>query len=137
MNNIRQVTNFTSEVVSAPQETISVYIGNKEYINVIYYVLSIQALTDLSNTSINKLGYVCEPKGIDYPIIITAGGQTKTFYLDKTGIFEVMPETFLDANDQNAEEIDCIPEITEIKVPKGISGEKPIKFKLDYTYEIN
>ena len=137
MNNIKQVTNFSSEVTSATQETLSVYIGNKEYINVDYYVLPVSVLTGSSNIPINKLGYICEPRGMNYPIVIEAGGQTETFYLGKTGMFEVMPETFLDANDESAEQIDCIPKITKIKVPKGTSEEAPIKFKMDYMFSIN
>ena len=137
MNNIRQVTNFSQEVTSASQETIPIYIGNRETVNVDYYILPISILTGSSNTPINKLGYVCEPRGIDYPIIITAGGQRKFFYLGKTGMFELMPETFLDINNEEAEEIDCIPQITEIEIPKSIPGDTPIKFKLDYSFTIN
>ena len=62
MNNIRQVTNFSSEVTSATQEAISVYIGNKEYVTVDYYVLPISILTGSSNIPINKLGYICETR---------------------------------------------------------------------------
>lgn len=137
MNNTRQVTNFSSEVISAAQESISIYIGNKEYITVEYYILPVSILTGSSNTPINKLGYICEPRGMDYPILITAGGERKTFYLGKTGIFELMPETFLDINDEEAEEIKCIPQITEIGVPKGIAGDAPIKFKFDYAFTVN
>ena len=137
MNNIRQVTNFSTEVTSATQESLRIYRGNKEYITVDYYVLPLSLLTGSSNTPINKLGYVCEPKGIDYPIVITTGEQARFIYLGKTGMFETMPETFLDINDETAEEIECIPRITEIKVPKGIPGENNIKFKLDYAFAIN
>jgi len=137
MNNTKQVTNFTPEVTSAMQETISVYIGNKEYVNVDYYILPISILTGSASTPINKLGYICEPRGIDYPIAITAGSERKLIYIGKTGMFEIMPETFLDANDEEAEEIDCIPQITEIEVPKGIPGDVPIKFKLDYSFSTN
>ena len=137
MNDIRQVTNFSPEVTSASQRTIAVYVGNEEYINVDYYILPVSILTGSSNTPINKLGYVCEPKGIDYPIIITTAGVQRTIYLGKTGMFETMPETFLDINNEEAEELKCIPAITQVEVPKGISGEEPIKFKLDYTFTIN
>lgn len=137
MNNICQVTNFSSKVTSATTEVISVYIGNKEYVNVEYYVLPASILTDSLNTPINKLGYICEPKGIDYPIILTANRKISTIYLGKTGMFETMPETFSDINDKDNKEIDCIPEITEIKIPKGIAGDIPIKFKLDYVFSIN
>ena len=134
MNNIKQVTNFSPEVTSAALETIAVYIGNTRYVNVDYYVLPVSILTDSSNTPINKLGYVCEPKGIDYPIVITTNGVDRIIYLGKDGMFETTPETFLDINDTKAVKLNCTPEITKVKVPKSISGEEPIKFKLDYTY---
>lgn len=134
MNNIKQVTNFSPEVTSAALETIAVYIGNTRYVNVDYYVLPVSILTDSSNTPINKLGYICEPKGIDYPIVITTDGVDRIIYLGKGGMYETTPETFLDINDVNATELNCTPEITKVKVPKGISGEEDIKFKLDYTY---
>ena len=38
---------------------------------------------------------------------------------------------------KEAEELECIPQITEVKVPKGIAGDAPIKFKLDYAFSIN
>ena len=137
MNDIRQVTNFSQEVTSATTETLSIYIGNKEYISVDYYILPISILTGSLNTPINKLGYVCEPRGIDYPIVITAGDERKVIYLGKTGMFEIMPETFTDINDDESEEIDCTPQVTQIEVPKGVPGDTPIKFKLDYTFSIN
>lgn len=134
MNNIRQVTNFSSEVTSASQRTITVYIDNREYVDVDYYILPVSILTGSSTTPINKLGYVCEPRGINYPILITSGNETKTIYLGETGMLEIMPETFIDI--ENGEK-EYIPQITKIEVPKGIFGEEPIKFKLDYAFTIN
>ena len=43
-------------------------------------------------------------------------------------MFEIMPETFMNINDDEAEEQDCTPNITEIMVPADIS------FKLDYIF---
>lgn len=135
MNNISQITNFSTSVVYATIETLAVYIGNTNIpTNVNYYVLPATVLTDSLNTPIIKLGYVCEPKGIDYPIVIKTGGQSRMIYIGKTGMFETMPETFLNINDSSAEELNCTPEITEIKLPKSIPGEEPIKFKLDYIF---
>ena len=131
MNDIRQVTNFSNEVKTAETRDISIYIGNKEYITASYYVLPVSILTGSAGTPINKLGYVCEPKGIDYPIIITTDGTDRTIYLGKTGMFETMPETFLDINDEEAEELDCTPNITQVMVPAQI------QFKLDYVFAIN
>ena len=135
MNNISQITNFSSEVTSSTIETIPIYIGNSTTsTNVAYYVIPASTLTGSQNISINKLGYICEPKGIDYPIVITTDGQDRIFYLGKTGMFETAPETFLDINDTSATELDCTPEITKVKVPKGIAEDESIKFKLDYTF---
>jgi hypothetical protein len=134
MNDIRQVTNFSDEVTSCNTVDVSVFVGNSFYITVEYYIIPLNKLTGSSNYPINKLGYICEPRGINYPIMITTGEQQRTIYLGKTGIFEVTPEIFLDINDEGAEALDCTPEITEIRVPKGIPGEEPIKFKLDYVF---
>ena len=137
MNSINQITNFSPEIASAQQETLQIYIGNEKYINVDYYILPAEILTGLNNTPINKLGYICEPKGIDYPIAITTENERKLIYLGKTGMFEIMPESFLDINSGESEEIEYIPQITQIEIPKGIAGDIPIKFKLDYTFTVN
>ena len=131
MNDARQLTNFSNEVISATTEDITFYIGNKKYITKTYYVLPTSILTGSSSLSINKIGYICEPKGIDYPIILTTGDTPRIIYLGKSGIFEAMRESFLDINAEAEEELDCLPEITEIKVPKDI------QFKLDYSFAIN
>lgn len=133
MNNLRQITPFSEEIASAPIETIQVYIGNKEYVSKEYYVLSVQLLTG-GSIGLNKIGYVCEPKGIDYPIVIKTGGTARIIYLGKSAMFEAMEETFLDVNakeeDPDIEQLDCLPEITEVKVPKDI------QFTLDYSYPV-
>jgi hypothetical protein len=133
MNNIKQITPFSEEIDSAPIETIQVYIGNKEYVSKEYYVISLQLLTG-GSIGLNKIGYVCEPKGLDYPIVIKTGGTARIIYLGKSGMFEAMEETFLDVNakeeDPDVEELDCLPEITEVKVPKDI------QFTLDYSYPV-
>ena len=136
MYDIRQVTNFSSEVTSAPTENVEVYINDKEKAYVTYYVLDMEILTGSSNIPINKIGYICEPKAINYPIIITTGNKERVISIGKTGMYEAMPEVFLDINDEDAEKLDCIPEITEIKIPKGQLDEV-INFKLDYIYSVN
>ena len=137
MNNIRQITNFSNEVTSAPVRYVSIIIGDaKKYITAIYCVLPASVLTGSDSTPINKLGYVCEPRGIDYPIMITTGGVLRTIYLGKTGMFETMPEVFLNANDETAEELDCTPKITEVWLPIG-ERSNPIKFKFDYVFATN
>lgn len=128
MNDIRQVTNFSTEVTTAERRYFSIFVGNKKYITAEYRVLTAARLTGSASTPINKVGYVCEPKGIDYPIFLTTGNQSRRIQLGKTGMFETMPETFMNINDDEAEEQDCTPNITEIMVPADIS------FKLDYVF---
>lgn len=137
MYDIRQVTNFSSEVISAPTRTVTVYIGNQRYITVTYYVLDLSRLAGSSGTPINKIGYICEPKANDYPIILTIGGQQRVISIGKTGIYEIMPETFSDINIGGAEVLECTPEVTEIRVPKGQTRSETVKFILDYVFSIN
>ena len=142
MNNIRQITNFSEEIEQGTTEQIAVTIGdNIKTIIALYAVLPASILTKSANTPINQLGYVCEPRGIDYPIVLTTNAVARTFYLGKTGMFETMPELFIDINN-DSEEIDCIPRITEVKVPIGEINQQgtvdnPIKFKLDYMFATN
>lgn len=132
MNNIKQLTNFSEVLRTADRTNIEVEIGNKTTETKEYYILPISILTD-NNAPITKLGYVCEPKGIYYPIMITTGNESRTFYLGKNGIFEVMTETFLDINEsgEDGEGIELIPQITEIRLPVGF------QFKLDYVFTID
>lgn len=137
MNNICQITNFSNEVSRGDSFYTTILIGNQRYITVLYKTLTIDILTGSPNTPINKLGYICEPRGIDYPIMIETGGQFRTFQIGKTGMFEVTTETF----SEGGEEVDLVPKITAIRVPigeiSGISVANPIKFKLDYVYSAN
>ena len=135
--NIRQVTNFSSAVQSAPTSYRTIFVGNRFYRTIQYYILSLDELTGSSDTPINKLGYVCEPRAFDYPILITTGGETREIAIGKTGMYEVQPEVFKDTNVENAEEIEILPKITSIMVPKGPFGEPPVSFKLDYAFLIN
>lgn len=135
MNDIRQITNYSSEISSAPIVYMSIYIGNERYITVRYRVLSSTILTGSSSIPVNKIGYICEPKGIDFPITITTGGVRRTINIGQTGMYEAMPEIFL--NTTEAEELNFIPEITEIRIPIGQLGDPDIKFKLDYAFAIN
>lgn len=143
MNDIRQITNFSDVMSQGTKEYITVTIGDaKRTITALYRSIPVALLTGSANTPINKLGYVCEPRGIDFPIMITTGQTSRTFYLGKTGMFETMPEIFLDINDEDAEELDCTPEITAIKLPvgelgAGFSVAEPINFKLDYVFSTN
>lgn len=145
-HNYGQITNFSDIVTSKNLETVSVYIGNNHKEDVYYASISASELTGSVGIPIEKIGYVCEPRGIDFPIMVITGGLkegSEVFYLGKTGIFEAMTETFQDINeDPNTHERPdpetCILEITAIKVPVRKAGDpedRSIKFKLDYTFE--
>lgn len=152
MDNICQVTNFSPEVTNADRVIRSIKIfdvkatSGVSYRTVTYAKLSTASLSN--GIAIKRIGYVCEPRGIDFPIFVATGTKSPEqgeIYLGKTGMFETMPETFLDINDSDAEELDCTPAITEIWVPRYIGNNNPsfvaedefIKFKLDYVYSIN
>ena len=134
MNNICQITNFSNIIPQGTDVQKTIYISNTKYITVLYKELSANLLTN-SDTPINKLGYICEPRGIIFPIALEVNGEYKTFELGKTGIFEVTPEIF-------GEDTEIIPKITGVRVPIGELGAgftvaNPIKFKLDYMFAIN
>ena len=120
IKHLRQITPFSTELETVAKENIQVFIGNKEYVTKEYYVIPASVITGSVTNPISKIGYVCEPKGMNFPIVLTTGNTARIIYLGKTGIYEAMCETFLGA--------DIIPEITEIKVPTNI------QFKLDCCY---
>lgn len=130
MYNMQQITNFSDVMDTASTVTHRILVGNDHYITAEYAVLTVTALIG-NLIPIIKLGYVCEPKGIDYPIYLMSQGTVKEFYLGKTGMFEIQPETFKDINDEEAQELTHTPQITAIHVPRDIV------FKLDYVYNIN
>ena len=128
---IQQVTNFSNIMQTTASAYHQVLIGNTKYENKEYKILT---ATNLIGNSIPivKLGYICEPKGKDYPIYLVSNGEEKEFYLGKTGMFEIQPETFLNINgDEDEEIITVIPKITAIHVPTDI------QFKLDFVYNIS
>ena len=105
---IQQVTNFSNIMQTAASAYHQVLIGNTKYENKEYKILTATNLIG-NPIPIVKLGYVCEPKGKDYPIYLV---------LDING-------------DEDEEIITVIPKITAIHVPVDI------QFKLDFVYTIN
>lgn len=119
--NISQITNFDL-ADRQPDTTKSItFPGDEEPTTVGYITWNPRA-------TIIKLGYVCEPKGINYPISLKVNGDFKNFNLGKTGMFEIQPEIFKDINDtsEEAEEENIVVEVTEVQFPVGII------FKFDY-----
>jgi len=129
MNNICQITNFSSIISQGTDIYKTILIGNTRYITILYKELSANLLTG-SDAPLNKLGYVCEPRGIIFPIYLQVNGEYKEFELGKTGMFEVTPEIF-------GGDTEIIPKITGVRVPVGEVGTNPINFKLDYMFAIN
>lgn len=127
--NIQQVTNFSDVVKNAPVIQHTFLVGNSEYKTAEYAILTESDLT-FNSAPINKLGYVCESRGIDYPIYFMIQDELKEIYLGKTGIYEVQTEEFYNINETEPETFECVPEITTIHVPKDVV------FKLDYVYNI-
>ena len=125
MYSIQQVTNFSDVVKNAP--VTSRVIDEK---NVLYYTLQAGDLTR-NGSALLKLGYTCEPKGSQYPIYLMVQNSYKEIWIGITGMFEIQPEIFKNINEESAEDIELIPRVTAIQVPKDIV------FKLDYAYSMN
>lgn len=125
MYSIQQVTNFSDVVKNAP--VTSRVIDKK---NVLYYTLQAGDLTR-NGSALLKLGYTCEPKGSQYPIYLMVQNSYKEIWIGITGMFEIQPEIFKNINEESVEDIELIPRVTAIQVPKDIV------FKLDYAYSMN
>lgn len=125
MYSIQQVTNFSDVVKNAP---VTSHVINDK--NVLYATLNAGDLTR-NGSALIKLGYTCEPKGSQYPIYLMVQNSYKEIWIGITGMFEIQPELFKNINDESAEDIELIPHVTAIQVPKDIV------FKLDYAYSMN
>ena len=141
MNNIKQITNF--DIKDAITVTKSVIAGgdigyDKHGRRTVEYKVLSQ--TYLKN-NINKFGYCCEPKAIQYPIFLTINGIEKEFQIGKTGMFELQPDTWQDVNSYNPEEQESNVVVTEIKVPwrfdENENNYQGYNFKLDFVYNAN
>lgn len=87
--NIKQITNFSNIVQEA--EIVDNYI-------------------ELDLGHVVKFGYICETKGLHFPIYLKIDNDYVEFKIGKTGMFEINTDV----------------DITGIKVPNGIS------FTIDY-----
>lgn len=143
MYNIKQITNF--DIIDTPEITKSVIAGGDigydkhGYKNVIYKIIS----SALLKKDINKFGYCCESKAIQYPIFLTINGIEKEFQIGKTGMFELQPETWKNVNDEESQEEESNVLVSEIKVPwkweeePEVNNYQGYNFKLDFIYQIN
>lgn len=88
--------------------------------------------TNDNNQKIVKLGYCCEPKGVDYPIYLTIKGQgTLPFKVGRNGIYEMQSEDWKNVNIQDPVDKTTDIIVTGVQVPEGI------EFTLDYVLIIN
>lgn len=85
----------------------------------------------VKDVKIFKLGYCCEPKGIDYPIFIKVNGNYEKIVLGKNCIYETQPEKWRDVNKREKEDKNAEVTIDAVMVPAGID------FTLDYAMSIN
>lgn len=124
MSVTKQITNFdlNDQIPFLKRVTIAGSEGRQEDI---YYKEITQSTL---GSRIHKMGYICEPKGMIYPIFLTINGEEKEIQIGKTGMFEFQPEEYTNANDEEAEEKTATVYVTNILVPANI------QFTLDYCY---
>ena len=133
--NISQITDEDLKTLPAINKTIEVqkvvqlpatsqWVFLKENKQVPYKVA-------VDNVKIFKLGYCCEPKGIDFPIFIKINGNYEEIRLGKRCMQECQPEEWRDVN--KGEKDNKVAEVTisAVMVPANID------FTLDYAMSIN
>ena len=122
--NIKQVTNY--DISGYPTVNYSITFPNGD-------VKTVPYITALDGSQIVKLGYCCEPKGIELPIYIRTndGKGYREIQIGKTGMYEMQPELWHDVNKPDIEEEETTVVVTGVRVPKGI------EFTLDYVLTIN
>ena len=121
--NIKQITNY--DISGYPTVNYSITFPNGD-------VKTVPYITALDGSQIVKLGYCCEPKGIDYPIYLTIKGQgTLPFKVGRDGMYEMQSEDWKNVNIQ-----DSMNKITDIIIT-GVQVPEGIEFTLDYVLTIN
>ena len=121
--NIKQITNY--DISGYPTVNYSITFPNGD-------VKTVPYITALDGSQIVKLGYCCEPKGIDYPIYLTIKGQgTLPFKVGRDGMYEMQSEDWKNVNIQDSMNKTTDIIITGVQVPEGI------EFTLDYVLTIN
>ena len=130
--NIKQITSY--DIGNNPSVDINITVpkrSNTKPYKIEDVVENVTYITALSNVSILKLGYCCEPKGIIYPIFLETNGSYKEIKIGKDGMYEMQPEEWTNVNDQDAERATTDVVITGVRVPAGV------EFTLDYIVAIN
>lgn len=132
--NIKQVTNYDIQDAAIIQKIVSipsrVSDGNGGY-TIVNTDVTVDYKTAVDGVNILKMGYCCEPKGIDYPIYLQMNGSYKEFKVGRDGMYEMQPENWQNVNlsDPTEKTTDII--ITGVRVPANI------EFTLDYVVSIN
>ena len=122
---IKQLTNFSSEVKTAETVNHNVLIDETRYVSQPYKIIDF-------DYPIIKIGYICEPKAISYPIFIKNNNTLKQVYIKPNGIFEIQPEVLTNIEgDTESEDVNLIVNISSIHVPSNMV------FNLDFVYSIN
>lgn len=132
--NIKQVTNYDIQDAATIQKTITVpsrVPDGKGGYKIIDTYVTVDYKTALDGVNILKMGYCCEPKGIDYPIYLQMNGSYQEFKVGRDGIYEMQPENW-----QNVNLLDPIEKITNVIIT-GVRVPANIEFTLDYVVSIN
>ena len=122
--NIKQITNY--DISGYPTVNYSIAFPNGD-------VKTVPYITALDGSQIVKLGYCCEPKGIELPIYIRTndGKGYREIQIGKTGMYEMQPELWHDVNKPDTEKEETTVIVTGVRVPERI------EFTLDYVLTIN
>ena len=122
--NIKQITNY--DISGYPTVNYSINFPNGD-------VKTVPYITALDGSQIVKLGYCCEPKGIELPIYIKTndGKGYREIQVGKTGMYEMQPELWHDINKPDTEKEETTVIVTGVRVPERI------EFTLDYVLTIN
>ena len=122
--NIKQITNY--DISGYPTINYSITFPNGD-------VKTVPYITALDGSQIVKLGYCCEPKGIELPIYIKTndGKGYREIQVGKTGMYEMQPELWHDINKLDTEKEETTVIVTGVRVPERI------EFTLDYVLTIN
>lgn len=132
--NIKQVTNYDVQDNATIQRQITIpnrVPDGKGGYKIVDEIVTVDYKLALDGVNILKLGYCCEPKGVDYPIYLQMNGSYQEFKVGKNGMYEMQPEEWKNVNIQNPIEKTTDVLITGVRVPAGI------EFTLDYVVSIN
>lgn len=132
--NIKQVTNYDVQDNATIQRQITIpnrVPDGKGGYKIVDEIVTVDYKLALDGVNILKLGYCCEPKGVDYPIYLQMNGSYQEFKVGKNGMYEMQPEEWKNVNIQDPIEKTTDVLITGVRVPAGI------EFTLDYVVSIN